>query len=196
MVIKICTKCRVEKEASLFHKNKKTKDGCNRVCARCCNKAYHATPNKTEVRKKWYHENKKQARENHSKWLDENKIANNERDRIYRNERYKTDIQFRLKLAIRNRTKQVLKGKNKSERTLNLLGCSFDELQIYFEQQFTKGMTWENYGQWHIDHIRPCANFDLSDSDQQKQCFHYTNLQPLWALDNLLKSNKYEAMYS
>lgn len=53
-------------------------------------------------------------------------------------------------------------------------------------------MSWENYGEWHIDHIKPCSSFDLSDPKQQKECFNYTNLQPLWAIDNLKKSYKYE----
>ena len=76
--------------------------------------------------------------------------------------------------------------------TLDLLGCSVEELWIHLEKQFTAGMTRENHGRngWHIDHIIPCASFDLSDPEQQSQCFHYTNLQPLWAEDNIKKGNK------
>jgi hypothetical protein len=58
------------------------------------------------------------------------------------------------------------------------------------EKQFTKGMNWKNYGKWHIDHIKPCASFDLSLEHEQKLCFHFTNLQPLWAKDNIRKSDK------
>ncbi len=54
-------------------------------------------------------------------------------------------------------------------------------------------MTWDNYGEWHIDHIKPCALFDFTKEEQQRECFHYTNLQPLWAKDNMRKSDKYEA---
>ena len=77
----------------------------------------------------------------------------------------------------------------KSDRTIKLLGCSFSELVSYLERQFKEGMSWDNYGRqgWHMDHIVPCAAFDLTDPDQQKKCFHYTNLQPLWAKDNLEK---------
>jgi len=65
------------------------------------------------------------------------------------------------------------------------------ELMDYLEKMFTDGMTWDNYGQWHLDHIRPCASFDLSDVEQRKACFHFTNLQPLWAKDNLIKGTQW-----
>ena len=82
---------------------------------------------------------------------------------------------------------------NKNNPLIYLLGCSIEVARFHLECQFTKGMSWDNYGYngWHIDHIRPCASFDLTDSEQQKQCFHYTNLQPLWAEDNLKKGDKY-----
>ena len=77
----------------------------------------------------------------------------------------------------------------KSKRTVELLGCTIAELKTYLEAKFTKGMTWENNSLkgWHIDHILPCVSFDLSDPEQQKKCFYYTNLQPLWWYDNLTK---------
>jgi len=100
---------------------------------------------------------------------------------------------------IRKRIFQVLKGKSKSALTMELLGCTLEFLRFYLESKFEPSMGWENYGNpngdhsncWHIDHIRPCASFDLSDPEQQKICFHYTNLQPLWAKDNLSKGCKY-----
>jgi hypothetical protein len=73
---------------------------------------------------------------------------------------------------------------------MELIGCTKDELRTYLEGLFLEGMTWENYGKrggWQIDHIKPCASFDLTNQDQQKECFHYSNLQPLWADDNLKK---------
>lgn len=94
--------------------------------------------------------------------------------------------------SMRARLWLALKGKNKTSTTLDLIGCDTEELRRHLESQFTKGMNWNNYGinGWHVDHIEPCASFDLTDEDQQKKCFHYTNLQPLWAKDNLRKSNK------
>ncbi len=75
-----------------------------------------------------------------------------------------------------------------------LVGCSTEELKIYLEKQFTDGMSWNNYGEWHIDHIRPCASFDLSDLSQQIECFHYTNLRPLWAEDNKSKGGTWNGI--
>jgi hypothetical protein len=93
---------------------------------------------------------------------------------------------------LRGRVRSAILGNIKTENTLNLVGCSIEQLRGYLEKQFTKGMSWKNYGYhgWHIDHIRPCTSFNLSNPQQQKQCFHYTNLQPLWAKDNLRKNNK------
>lgn len=93
---------------------------------------------------------------------------------------------------IRRRTRAVLSGHNKSQATMDLVGVSRDDLMKHLESMFLEGMNWENYGEWHIDHIRPCSSFDLSDPKQQKICFHYTNLQPMWAEDNLRKAKKYE----
>jgi len=71
-----------------------------------------------------------------------------------------------------------------------MLGCTIEELKVHIQRLFAEGMSWDNYGQWHIDHIVPCSVFDLSDPVEQQQCFHYTNLQPLWAEDNMTKSDK------
>ena len=64
-------------------------------------------------------------------------------------------------------------------------------LKEYLEKQFEKGMSWKNYGEWHIDHIKPCASFSLINEEEQKECFHYTNLRPLWAEENLSRPKKY-----
>jgi len=85
-------------------------------------------------------------------------------------------------------------GGRKAAKSETLLGCTVEEARQHLEAQFLPGMTWENHGEWHIDHIRPCASFsDLTQLEQQKQCCHYTNLQPLWALENLQKGAKLAA---
>ena len=83
---------------------------------------------------------------------------------------------------------------SKASRTHDVIGCTVAELSQHLQIQFTDGMTWDNYGRngWHVDHVRPCASFDLTDPDQQRQCFHYTNLQPLWAVDNIRKGSKWD----
>ena len=93
---------------------------------------------------------------------------------------------------MRCRLRGALAGTSKSAATLELLGCSVEELKKHLENQFVKGMTWNNYGLhgWHIDHIIPCASFDLTKEEEQRKCFHYTNLQPLWAKDNYAKGDK------
>lgn len=103
-------------------------------------------------------------------------------------------IQKRLRDSLSARIYSALKiGSTKSARTLELLGCSIEELRDYLEKQFSIGMTWENYGfrGWHIDHKKPCASFDLSIPEEQKKCFHFTNLQPLWMEDNFSKGRRY-----
>lgn len=102
-------------------------------------------------------------------------------------------VRGKLESVLRTRLYQVIGGYAKCETTLKLVGCSMEFLRGWLESRFRGGMSWENYGYrgWHIDHIKPCASFDLSVDEQQKLCFHYTNLQPLWASENLKKGSKY-----
>ena len=100
----------------------------------------------------------------------------------------------RTKNALRVRTHDAIRaaGATKSARTVELLGASIEEVRAHLEAQFKLGMNWDNWARdgWHIDHIKPCASFDLTDPEQQKACFHYSNLQPLWAKDNQSKSDR------
>ncbi len=113
----------------------------------------------------------------------------------YMREKRRNDPSFRIASNMRGRARKVLQGRSKAGPTLQLLGCSPTELRAHLEALFQPGMMWENYGPhegdgtttWQIDHIKPCASFDLTDPEQQKTCFHYTNLQPLWSRDNLTK---------
>ena len=80
----------------------------------------------------------------------------------------------------------------KCDSTMKLLGCSIQDVRHHLEKQFAVNMSWDNHGfsGWHIDHIKPCASFDLTKEDEQRKCFHYTNLQPLWAKENLQKGKR------
>lgn len=108
----------------------------------------------------------------------------------YIQEKRRVDKFFALKHNLRSRIYQAITKGWKSGHTLELLGCSIEELKQHLEQQFESGMTWDNYGEWHIDHIIPCSYFDLTDPEQQRICFNYRNLQPLWARDNSAKQAK------
>jgi hypothetical protein len=110
----------------------------------------------------------------------------------YQRERCSRDPAYRTLLRLRCRLRSAVKAQStcKSASTMSLVGCSPAELRAHLESKFTGGMSWSNQGEWHVDHIRPCASFDLTDPAQQKVCFHYTNLQPLWGIDNLRKGSK------
>jgi hypothetical protein len=116
------------------------------------------------------------------------------RNKNYAKRRRQSDIIYRIKCVLTARLRQALKSQSikKSLKTFGLLGASTEDTLRHLESQFKSGMTRENHGLkgWVVDHIRPCSSFDLSDPEQQKICFHYTNLQPLWWWENLSKSNK------
>lgn len=149
-----------------------------------------------ELCKKWREENKDKIKEDRIKRSKTEKYIKKRKERLKRTHKnkYENDLQYKLRHLLRRRVGKVFKKNKiiKSENTLNLLGCSLDELKKHIESQFKEGMTWENHGLygWHLDHIIPCSAFDLTDPEQQKKCFNYKNLQPLWAKDNLLKGSK------
>lgn len=106
--------------------------------------------------------------------------------------RRKESVALRLRNSASRRIRGALQGVGvKSASTVALLGCSVEFLRIHIESLFQPGMSWEIFGRIHVDHIRPCASFNLADPAQQRACFHYTNLQPLWAVDNIRKSDKW-----
>jgi hypothetical protein len=127
-------------------------------------------------------------------WRSRNKDRVRGYYRKHVNKRRKTDIAFHLQMTVRTRIHGALarSSLSKEARTLEYVGCTASELRCWLESKFLPGMTWENRGRhgWHIDHIIPLAKFDLSDPVQQAAAFHYTNLQPLWAKDNLHKSDR------
>ena len=136
--------------------------------------------------KKWNDNNK----DGRKKYYEVNKRTINRWNNEYTKQRRKNDPEFKFIGNARKRVWDALRNNNKSATTKELLGAPVEEVRTHIESQFTEGMTWDNYGQWHVDHIRPCASFDLTDPKQQKECFNYKNLQPLWAIDNMKKGAK------
>jgi hypothetical protein len=179
---KVCPKCGLEKDLSEFSKNKASKDGLMWRCKEC-----HSQYNSQH-----YKDNKEDRLEYQNQYFQDNKEV------IYQhiNQRRHTDENFRIAQCLHNRIYTALKSQNvkKKEKMRDLVGCNGDELFLYFEvnQMYQPGMTRQNYGKWHIDHIRPCASFDLRNVEEQKKCFNYTNLQPLWAADNFSKGAKWD----
>lgn len=141
-----------------------------------------------------YLKNKKRYQDYHKIYRKEKKEQLKINKREYVKNRRNEDILFKIIGNLRSRLRDVMKYKNtkKCKKTLELTGCTLEFLCNYLELKFTEGMSWNNYGKfgWHIDHIIPCSSFDMTDPEEQKKCFHYTNLQPLWWMDNLKKSNK------
>lgn len=159
------------------------------------NKAYReANREKISAQKKARHlENPNKNAARCKAYRDARPGENSARSKVYRRQRRAVDPGFKLLCNLRTRLNLTIVKGHKSARTQELLGCTIPELRAHLETRFRPGMTWENYGPvWHIDHIKPCAKFDLSDASQQKACFHYSNLQPLFAQENLRKGSKYE----
>ena len=207
MQTKVCSKCGQEKLLLEFHKDNGQLSGLACSC-KACAKIHH---------QKWYTEHKEQVDKQHNDYYQKNKEKvllkqkldpnKRKREKIYNREhreeinqktnerrafRFKTEPEYKLKHVLRSRLKNALGGVGiKSKRTLELLGCTVEHLRKHLESKFDGGMSWENYGfyGWHVDHIIPCDKFDLTDPKQQEQCFHYTNLQPLWAIQNFRKAN-------
>lgn len=159
---KCCSSCKEWLELCNFSRASSRRDGLSGQCKKCTKIKRDQTP-----RNKKYH-------------------------RDWANNKYRTDIQYKIKSSVQARIRQALKNVWKSARTAELLGCSTEQLKEHLEMQFDEKMNWGNHGTyWHIDHKKPCSWFDLSDPEQQRKCFHYTNLQPLNAIENVKKRDRY-----
>jgi len=149
-------------------------------------KKYELMLEKTrQARRKW-----KAANKTNYKKIKNQKDA----ERRWKRNKEKTDPVYRIKERLRSYLSRSIKGLiQKNSKTEKIVGTSFKNLVSYLEKQFKPGMTLSNYGKWHIDHIKPVSKFDLTKPGELEKCFHYSNLQPMWARDNIIKSNKYDA---
>jgi len=214
---KYCFKCNLHKPLTDFNKCKSNKDGLQRKC-RICESENHrrryADPNlRTEKIKKTCVYNKtrrnnetpeqREYRLNAQKsWYEDHKVNQKEyrqeymQDKTNRAWALRDTPKYRIAARLRQQTRHAFKkreGRGYLKRhTKELLGVSnWEEAKRYLESLFKDGMNWDNMHLWHIDHIRPISSFDLDDSAQLEECFNIKNLQPLWAIDNIKKSNKY-----
>lgn len=217
METKVCSKCKEEKNVCDFGNSKSSKDGLLYCCKKCNNergKKYVKENYKKTLEqhrkwtaknpewvynrhKKWRTENPDKVKELRKNWIEKNPEKRKEyrenyklRKQEQRKERREVDYVFNLTNRMRCRLWKYLKILNitKNNKTFDIVGCSPEFLKEHLETQFTDGMSWENRNEWHIDHIIPLSSAKTED-ELYKLC-HYTNLQPLWAEDNLKKSDK------
>jgi hypothetical protein len=181
--VKTCTSCNVEKPVSEYFTRAASRDGLTPKCKPC----------KRTVDAKHYKKKKSEIVSQVRAWQRENKDAYNAYRRQHQKHKEANNIQFKLKRRLRSRLYNALKGGFKAGSAVGLLGCPVDRLKAHLEASFHPhpatgaSMTWDNYGAWHIDHIKPLDAFDLTEHTDLVVACHYTNLQPLWAEDNLSK---------
>lgn len=166
--MKMCSICRQPKSLENYHKNSGKRDGYDTRCKSCM---------------KTYYISRRTEKLTYQKQYDKRN-----RKRIHTRRMKNPD--YRIADSIRRRLRNVLKNNWDSSKYIDYLGCSIPELRKHLEDRFEDGMNWENYGEWHIDHIRALSLFDFSKEEDLQTACHYTNLQPLWAMDNITKSNK------
>jgi len=191
METKICSKCGVEKKVCEYYKKKGCLFGVNSYCKKCQleikqNLRKNNPEKYKEQTKKYYEKTKDTQKEKKKIWI----LNNREKYNSYWTNRKKEDIEFKLITDMRSRLSTYLskKGLSKKTKTFEIVGCSPLQLREHLEKQFVIGMTWNNRGEWHIDHIIPLSS--AKTEEELYKLFHYTNLQPLWAIENIKKSNK------
>lgn len=194
--MKKCTKCKEYKPATtkyftkLSSKSDKLRAQCNECKLKDQREKRNSNRKEYNKRRNQYLAQNKDKRD---KWNKRAKAKRKdkikEEQQLYAKNRRKLDINFRLAGNLRSRLNKAIKNNYKTGSAVSDLGCSIEQLKKHLELQFTEGMSWNNYGDWHIDHIQPLANFDLTDEKELKKACHYTNLQPMWAKDNIIKSN-------
>ena len=189
-MVKVCGKCKVEKSFAEFSKHSSKKDGLQSECKSCAKEYLQDNKERLKERaKQYYEDNKELIKETQKQYKQTNKERIKEYNKEYQKQRRETDPLFKLKCNLRSRTSMAFKNKgySKNSKTREMLGADDEVAKAHIERQFTKGMNWDNYGEWHIDHIIPLSSAN-SKQEIIKLC-HYTNLQPMWAEDNLIKSN-------
>lgn len=192
---KICSKCTIAKELTdeNFGKCKGKWISYCKPCGRAMCKSYK-TRNKqyiSEYNKTYKKDNKNAIDTYNKKYYNEHRETELARTKATHKRLLATNPSFKMAHYMRKRMRTALNGTNKSESTKELLGCDIEFFQKWIEYQFIKEMTMQNYGSvWHLDHVVPCASFDLTNSFNQRKCFHWTNYQPMLGDENIAKGDK------
>lgn len=187
--LKICSKCRRELPLDSFYKRERYNDGLDLQCIDC-RREKQKEVNKTESHK----ENQKRYQSSEKGKLQTKRM--NQKTLEYKKDWVKRkreeDYIFKLKMDLRTRFNHMISDYHlfKWRSTFTYIGCSIEDFVKYIENQFQEGMSWDNYGSWHIDHILPLDCFNLKEERELFIAWNYRNLQPLWASENCSKSNK------
>jgi len=194
--MKKCSSCLKNKNFDCFYNNRRTPDGYAYLCKSCLStySKQYKKQNKEKIalkKRNWYENNKEHALNYAATYYAHNKEKVINKVIEYRRKRLHSDPEFKLRKNLRHRLGKLLK-QGTSKVAINFLGCSVNELKSYLEDKWQPGMTWDNYGikGWHVDHIIPLCQFDLTKEEELKKACHYTNLQPLWWQDNLRKNGR------
>lgn len=220
---KICTICKKEKNKSTdYHKmkSKGCKNSISPLCKECRSEWYKQNQVALEAKRiAWMQDPEYRKRRKYiadkSRNKPENKVRASLQKLEYTNrpevrargnkihqQRKLNDLNYNIKRRLRWRIRDAFKDfgldskKYKYKSSIVLLGCDMEFFKSYLESKFTEGMSWNRISEIHIDHIKPCSKFNLRNSEEQKACFNYKNLQPLWWQDNLIKSDKYNNLTS
>lgn len=167
--MKKCSECSEEKDLSKFYNDKRTKDGKYSKCKLCHGKySIYTSPKKTEEYREY--------RRNYH--------------RLYARIRSRKDIQYKLRRITRTRTWNIIKFDVPGGIGEKYIGCTHKELVKHIESQFLEGMSWENWGKWEIDHIKPLLSFDLTSEEELLEASNYKNLRPVWSSENRYRKHK------
>ena len=216
---KICSKCNINKTVDFFNKRIRNKDGYNSICKECdkinrkslskktpiteinnlnksCNSCsyignnfkknnkssdgYYYICNNCWKPKEWTKEKQKESQLKYSQ--------NNKEKLQIKWKKHGLNPNRRIRDSLNKRIKSCLFTKN--NKTFEYIGCDKNFLKQWFEYNFEENMTFDNYGEWHIDHVKPCSSFDLTNEQEIYECFNWKNIRPCWKKDNLEKSDK------
>jgi len=196
---KWCCRCKELKLLSNFHKNKKNLDNLDGRCKACRQVAAQIRYKKKrkhilKICKEYQQKNRKKISAYQLKWQNENRDRVNLLKRKRQKERRQNDPAWAIKQDIGSRLNHIIGNRQKCASTLRLLKCSKLKLMGHLESQFSQYMTWHNRGKhgWHIDHRIPCTAFNMENPLEQRVCWWYKNLQPMWAKENIVKRDKYK----
>lgn len=208
--MKVCTKCKENKELNQFGVRKKSNDGLDHQCKKCKSKygedwrkqnkdkikrdckKLNSNPKHKEKMRQYYLDNKDAYKKRSENWKKENKDKVLEYNKKYFPKRYKNNTQYKIGQLLRSKLYFVLRGE-KRKSFMKYLSCTLDELKQHIESQFKPEMTWLNHGKvWEIDHIKAIANFDLTKEEERIKCFNYKNLQPLFKTTKIAEQFGYK----